>query len=117
EENLSVCPDCNHHYRIGADARATQLCDPDSFEALWEDIAPVDALNFTDRLDYKDRLKREQKKTGHKDALVCGKGFVKGRSVVLACMDFRFIMASMGSVVGEKITRCIELATETDSPL
>ena len=117
EHNLHVCPDCDYHYRIGADERVQQLCDPGSFEPLWEQLAPVDPLKFIDRIPYADRLKREQEKTGHNDAIVCGKGFIKGRGVVLACMDFRFIMASMGCVVGEKITRSIELALDTDRPL
>ncbi|QDU32988.1 Acetyl-coenzyme A carboxylase carboxyl transferase subunit beta [Poriferisphaera corsica] len=115
-ENLEVCPECDHHYRVGADQRIEQILDPSSFEPLWEDIGPVDALDFVDRIPYAERIEKEQTKTGHKDALICGKGFVKGRGVVIAVMDTRFMMASMGSVVGEKITRCIELATETDRP-
>ena len=117
EQNLHVCPDCDHHYRIGATARIQQLCDPDSFEPMWTDLAPVDALQFVDRKPYKERVAAEQKRTGQKDALRCGKAFIKGRGVVLAVMDNDFMMASMGSVVGEKITRSIELATETDRPL
>ncbi len=117
EQNLHVCTECEHHLRINADQRAEQLCDPDSFEPLWENLAPVDSLNFSDLKPYKDSLASDRKKTGHADALVCGKGFIKGRGVVLACMDFRFRGASMGSVVGEKITRSIELATELDLPL
>ena len=116
EENLSVCPECDLHYRIDGDTRIAQLVDPESFEELWVDLEPVDALKFSDLKPYKTRLVAEQKKTGHKDALRCGRAFIKGRSVVLAVMDTRFMMASMGAVVGEKITRCIELATETDRP-
>jgi len=117
EQNLHVCPECDHHYRIGADDRARQLCDPDSFEPLWEAYTSPDPLGFKDLKVYKDRLKAEQRKTGHKDAVVCGRGFIKGRGVVVACMDNRFMMGSMGCVVGEKITMAIELATETDRPL
>jgi len=117
EQNEHVCPECGHHYRIGADERIRQLCDTNSFEPLWEQVAPVDALQFADRMPYHQRLAREQEKTGHHDAIVCGQGFIKGRSVVLACMDFRFIMASMGSVVGEKVTRAAELAYQNDQPL
>jgi len=117
EQNLHVCTECDYHHRIGADERANQLCDSGSFEPLWQDIAPIDALEFVDLKPYKKRLVEEQKRTGHRDAVVCGKGFVKGRGIVLACMDNRFMMGSMGSVVGEKITRSIELATETDRPL
>lgn len=117
EQNLHVCPDCNHHYRIGANERAQQLCDPESFDPMWEDLQSVDPLNFVDLKPYHQRLKAERKKTGHHDALLAGHGFVKGRGIVLACLDHRFMMGSMGCVVGEKLTRSIELATELNQPL
>ena len=118
QQNLEVCPQCNYHFRIGADERVAQLCDPGSFEPLWEELAPVDALEFVDLKPYKDRLVKERDKAeGHRDALLAGRGYIKGRQVVLACMDCRFMMGSMGSVVGEKITRAIELAIESDHPL
>lgn len=117
ERNLHVCPECDYHHRIGADDRAALLCDPDSFEPMWDNLAPVDALNFVDLKTYRDRLVAEQKKSRHRDAVLCGKGFIKGRGVVLAIMDNKFMMGSMGSVVGEKITRAIELSVETDLPL
>ena len=117
EANQHVCPECGHHYRIGADERIKLLVDPGSFEPLWENLAPKDTLQFVDRKAYKDRIAAEQKKTGHKDALVAGKAFIKGRGVVLAVMNPEFMMASMGSVVGEKITRAIELATDLDRPV
>ncbi len=117
EQNLFVCPECEHHFRISANERANQLCDPGSFEPMWENLSPVDALDFVDRKSYADRLAAEQKKSGNRDALVAGKGFIKGRGIVLACMDPVFMMGSMGSVVGEKITRAIELATELDRPM
>ena len=116
EDHLHVCPQCDHHYRIDGDRRVEQLVDPGSFEPMWADLAPTDPLRFTDRVAYQKRLAEAQAKTGHKDALIAGKAFVKGRGVVLAVMDTRFSMASMGSVVGEKITRCVELATDTDKP-
>lgn len=116
EENLNVCPDCQHHFRIAGDERVTQLVDTGSFEPLWENLGPLDTLKFVDRIPYADRILAEQKKTGCKDALLCGRAFIKGRGVVLAVMDNRFMMASMGSVVGEKITRCIELATKENRP-
>ncbi len=112
EENLHVCPDCQHHFRIGGSERVEQLIDEGTFEPLWENVGPLDTLKFVDRIPYSERILAEQKKTGRKDALLCGKGYIKGRGVVLAVMDNRFMMASMGSVVGEKITRCIELATQ-----
>ncbi len=117
EQNLHVCPECDHHFRIDAEQRVEQLVDPGSFEPLWADLSPKDTLKFIDRIPYKDRIEAEQKKTGQKDALLAGRGFIKGRGVVLAVMDTRFMMASMGSVVGEKITRAIELGTKEDKPV
>jgi len=117
EENLHVCPDCQHHFRIGGDERVAQLIDEGTFEPLWENVGPLDTLKFVDRIPYADRIIAEQKKTGRKDALLCGRGYIKGRAVVLAVMDNRFMMASMGSVVGEKITRCAELALQENLAL
>ena len=117
EENLGVCPECRHHFRISARQRIEQLCDQGSFEEQMADYFPVDALNFTDRQAYKQRLRSLQKKTGLADAVVMGKGFVKGRPLILAAMDPNFMMGSMGSVVGEKITVAAELATELQLPL
>ncbi len=117
EQNAHVCPECEHHFRIGASQRIQQLCDPGSFEPMWEGLTAVDALGFRDRKTYKDRLRDEQARTGQRDALRAGRAFIKGRGVVLAVMDNDFMMASMGSVVGEKITRAIELATQEDRPL
>lgn len=116
-QNLHVCPDCDYHYRIDAIQRIEQLCDPGSFEPMWEDLAPRDMLGFKDRIPYKERLTSEQAKTGQKDAVQCGRAFIKGRGVALAVMDNRFMMASMGCVVGEKITRTIELGIETGLPV
>src|SRR5687768_9539909 len=117
EEALHVCPNCQHHFRIGARIRIEQLVDPGSFEEMFEDVEPSDPLKFTDKKPYKDRLAAEQKKTGNLDAVVCGKGFIKGRPIMLAVMDPDFMMGSMGSVVGEKITRTIETAADEKLPL
>jgi acetyl-CoA carboxylase carboxyl transferase subunit beta len=117
EEAMHVCPNCQHHFRVGARTRIEQLVDPGSFEEMFEDIEPADPLKFTDKKAYKDRLVSEQKKTGNRDAVVCGKGFIKGRPIMLAVMDPDFMMGSMGSVVGEKITRTIETAAEEKLPL
>jgi acetyl-CoA carboxylase carboxyl transferase subunit beta len=117
EQNLHVCPECDHHFRIDATTRIEQLVDPGSFEPLWTDLEPTDALSFIDRVSYADRLKKEQGKTGRRDAIQAGRAFIKGRGVVLAVMDNSFMMASMGSVVGETITRAIELATTEDKPM
>jgi acetyl-CoA carboxylase carboxyl transferase subunit beta len=117
EEALNVCPKCQYHFRISARKRIQQLVDPGSFEEMFEDVEPADPLEFVDKKPYEDRLKSEQAKTGNKDAVVCGKGFIKGRPIMLAVMDPEFMMGSMGSVVGEKITRTIETATEEKLPL
>jgi acetyl-CoA carboxylase carboxyl transferase subunit beta len=117
ENNLWVCPECEHHFRISADQRVRQLCDPESFEPFDEHIAPLDRLQFVDQKPYADRLRTAQHKTGHKDAIITGTGFIKGRKVILACMDFNFLGGSMGSVVGEKLTRAIEAASEHNLPL
>jgi acetyl-CoA carboxylase carboxyl transferase subunit beta len=117
EEALHVCPECQHHFRISARERIEQLVDPGSFEEMFDDIEPADPLKFVDKKTYKDRLKSEQVKTGEKDAVVCGKGFIKGRPIMMAVMDHKFMMGSMGSVVGEKITLTIEMAVEQRLPL
>src|SRR2546421_11373087 len=117
EEALHVCPECQYHFRVSARKRVEQLLDPGSFEEMFEDIEPTDPLKFTDKKAYKDRLKAEQLKTGNRDAVVCGKGFIRGRPIMLAVMDPTFMMGSMGSVVGEKITRTIEMAAEEKLPL
>lgn len=117
EENFGVCPECQHHFRIGAHQRIGQLCDQDSFEEQMANCFPVDALKFTDSQGYKQRLLNLQKKTGLADAVVMGKGFVKGRPLILVALDPNFMMGSMGSVVGEKIATAAELATELQLPL
>ncbi|HEY0007144.1 MAG TPA: acetyl-CoA carboxylase, carboxyltransferase subunit beta, partial [Tepidisphaeraceae bacterium] len=117
EENLNVCPACQHHFRISARTRVTQLCDPGTFEEMFTDIEPTDALNFVDKKAYVDRLKAEQLKSGERDAVLCGKGFIKGRPLMLSVMDPTFMMGSMGSVVGERLTRTIEAAAESKLPL
>jgi acetyl-CoA carboxylase carboxyl transferase subunit beta len=117
EEALHVCPNCQHHFRISARTRIEQLVDTGSFEERYADIEPLDALKFVDRKAYKDRLRDEQQKTGNRDAAVCGKGFIKGRPILMSVMDPTFMMGSMGSVVGEKITRTIEAAADEKLPL
>jgi acetyl-CoA carboxylase carboxyl transferase subunit beta len=117
EEALDVCPECQHHFRISARRRIEQLVDPASFEEMFADLEPMDPLKFVDKKAYKDRLKSEREKSGEPDAVVCGKGFIKGRPIMIAAMDPTFMMGSMGSVVGEKITRTIEAAAEGKLPL
>lgn len=117
EEALHVCPQCQYHFRIPARTRIEQIVDPGSFEEMFTDIEPADPIKFVDRKPYKDRLKEERLKAGNPDAVVCGKGFIKGRPIMVAVMDPEFMMGSMGSVVGEKITRTIEQAIEEKLPL
>jgi acetyl-CoA carboxylase carboxyl transferase subunit beta len=117
EGNLNVCPNCQLHLRVSARERIAQLADVGTFEEKFAGIAPVDTLGFVDKKSYKDRLRAEQKDTGEKDACVTGKAFIKGRPIVLAVMNPDFMMGSMGSVVGEKITLAIELATDEKLPL
>ena len=116
-EALHVCPECDHHARIDARTRIRQLVDPDTFEEFAADLRSTDPLNFKDRIPYKDRVKREQAKTGETEAIVVGRTFIRGRAVILGVMNPKFIMASMGAVVGEKVTRAIERAIEDNLPL
>ncbi|NOG55323.1 MAG: acetyl-CoA carboxylase carboxyltransferase subunit beta [Planctomycetes bacterium] len=115
--NHRVCPECGHHYRVGAAERIEQLCDPGSFEPVDESITSLNPLNFTDLKPYPARIEADRKRTGRPEAVLSGTGFIKGRRVVLAVLDLTFMMGSMGSVVGEKVTRAIESALEYDLPL
>jgi acetyl-CoA carboxylase carboxyl transferase subunit beta len=116
---LHVCPEpkCDHHFYLPAAQRIAQLLDEDSFEEWFTDIVPCDPLGFTDRIGYADRLAAEQAKTGMKDAAIVGRGFIRGRPVVFGVTDFAFMAGSMGSVVGEKLTRAVEEATRLQLPL
>jgi len=117
EERLMVCPECNYHYAISSQYRIELLTDKDSFVERHANLAPTDPLGFKDLQAYKDRLKRYQHLTGMKDAAVCGTATIEGYKTVLCVLDSRFLMASMGSVVGEKVTRAIEDALEFKLPL
>ncbi|MBD2056772.1 acetyl-CoA carboxylase, carboxyltransferase subunit beta [Oculatella sp. FACHB-28] len=109
--NQMVCPECDHHIRIFSDQRVQQLIDANTWKPLDENVAPVDPLKFRDRKPYGDRLRETQEKTGLTDAVQTGLGQLEGLPVGLGVMDFRFMGGSMGSVVGEKLTRLIERAT------
>lgn len=111
EANLNVCPECTHHFRIGATERVLQLADPETFQEMFTNLQPADPLKFKDLKSYRERLVAEQVKTGQIDAVRAGKCFIKGREAMLVCLDLTFMMGSMGSVVGETITRAIEAAT------
>jgi acetyl-CoA carboxylase carboxyl transferase subunit beta len=119
EARLNVCPEpgCGYHFYLPARERIRQLLDADSFEEWFTDLAPCDALGFKDRLPYAERLRAEQAKTSMPDAAVVGRGFIRGRPVVLGVTDFAFMAGSMGSVVGEKLTRAAEEATRLQLPL
>lgn len=114
---LGLCPECDHHFYVNANARIEQLLDEGSFEEWSAQMRSVDPLGFVDSKPYTERLKSEQKKTGLVDACVTGKGYLRGRPLVVAVTDSAFIMGSMGSVVGEKLTRAIEQATKLSLPL
>ncbi|MAT80513.1 MAG: acetyl-CoA carboxylase carboxyl transferase subunit beta [Phycisphaerae bacterium] len=117
ENNQRVCPECGHHFRLSAEERVQLLVDPGSFVAIDESMQSEDPLQFVDLKSYSDRLKATRAKTGKNEAVQCGTGFIKGRKVVLAIMDFTFLGGSMGSVVGEKIARAVEAASSEDLPL
>jgi len=117
ERNLSVCPKCDYHMRIGARARLDYFLDPDSQEEIGANLEPQDPLKFRDSKRYRDRLVQAQKKTGEKDALVAVKGNLKGRSVVACAFEFGFMGGSMGSVVGERFCRAAKVSAETRAPL
>jgi acetyl-CoA carboxylase carboxyl transferase subunit beta len=117
ENNLWVCPECQHHFRVNAEQRVKQLVDPDSFEPFNAEMASVDPLQFVDLKPYPTRIAEAREKTGQNEGVQTGVGFIKGRKVVLAVMDFSFLGGSMGSVIGEKIARAIEVAEDRDLPL
>lgn len=116
EDNLYVCPECHYHNRVSARVRIQQLVDPDTFEEFLPDLVSTDPLKFKDRLPYADRLREAREKTQETEAIVVGKAFIRGRPVILAVMNPYFIMASMGAVVGEKVTAAVERATDENIP-
>ena len=117
EKNDMVCPVCDYHFRINAKTRIKQLFDENSFEELFAEIKPGDPLEFTDTESYNDRLAKAHDKTGLNDAVITGIAAIKGNKVAAAVMDFDFMGGSMGSVVGEKVTRIIEKAIELRLPV
>jgi len=115
--NANVCPKCNYHFRIDAHERIKVLLDDGVFEEIDADISPIDALEFRDSKPYKKRIVEYQKRTGLKDAFISCVGTMGGRKVVLGVMEYGFMGGSMGSVVGEKVTRCAERALKDGVPL
>jgi acetyl-CoA carboxylase carboxyl transferase subunit beta len=116
ERNLRVCPKCEYHFRIDARTRIALLLDEEAPRELFTNISPTDPLNFRDTKRYRDRLKSYQQAVGERDAVVVVGGRIETIPVVLAVMEYRFMGGSMGSVVGEKITRGIERALEREVP-
>jgi len=117
EENLRVCPSCGHHFAMGASERIALLLDEGSFRETDASMSAVDPLGFKGVAAYEERLSTYRKKTGLVDAVITGSGVIGGVPVGLAVMDFSFLAATMGSVVGEKITRIIEASTKAKSPV
>jgi len=115
--NSNVCPKCNYHFRIGSRERLEMLLDDGKWEEFDTDISPTDALDFVDTKPYAKRIEQYQKKTGMRDALISCVGELDGRPVVCGMMEYGFMGGSMGSVVGEKVTRCAELALRDRMPL
>ncbi|HET7184931.1 MAG TPA: acetyl-CoA carboxylase, carboxyltransferase subunit beta [Terriglobales bacterium] len=117
DANLNVCPKCQRHFRLDARTRLAQLLDDGEYSTEDMTLASTDPLHFTDLKKYSDRLRKTQKDTGLKDAIINGRGKLNGRPVLVCSMEYAFIGGSMGSVVGEAITRAIERATDERVPL
>jgi acetyl-CoA carboxylase carboxyl transferase subunit beta len=117
ERNLNVCPECQYHFPVPARERIAQLLDTETFEEWYDGLLPADPLEFNDRRPYPERIEAEQRRTGLREAAVVGQGFIKGIRLVFGVTDSGFIMGSMGSVVGEKLTRAIEEATRQRLPV
>ena len=115
--NLSVCPRCQYHFRIGAMDRIAQLTDENSFTEIDASLVSTDSLKFFDTASYIHRLEEASRKSGLKDAIVTGTGTIKGKMVALGVMDFAHFGGSMGSVVGEKVARLVERALKNGLPL
>jgi acetyl-CoA carboxylase carboxyl transferase subunit beta len=117
EDNLNVCPKCDKHFRIDARARLAQLLDDNQYEVFDGNLVSTDPLKFADLKTYSSRLEQAQADTGLKDAVMNARGKLNGRPVIVSAMEYSFIGGSMGAVVGEMITRAIERATESKSPI
>jgi acetyl-CoA carboxylase carboxyl transferase subunit beta len=117
EENLNVCPKCDKHFRIDARTRLAQLMDDNQYAVVDADISSTDPLKFVDLKPYWSRLKQAQHDTGLNDAVINAHGKLMGRPVVVSVMEYAFIGGSMGAVVGEAITRAVERAADTRTPL
>lgn len=117
DQRLGVCPECDHHHYVSAAERIRQVLDDGTFEEWDAQVKPTDPLSFADRKKYADRLAAEQDRTGLSDAAITGCGMIRARRVAFGVTDSAFIMGSMGSVVGERLARLVERATEQELPL
>ena len=117
EKRLGVCPECDYHWYVPARQRIEQVLDEGTFEEWDADLEPADPLEFVDKIPYTQRLQEEQDRTGLREAAVVGTGTIRGRRVAFGVTDSAFIMGSMGSVVGEKLTRAVERAMQQQLPL
>jgi acetyl-CoA carboxylase carboxyl transferase subunit beta len=117
EDNLNVCPKCDKHFRIDAHTRLSQLLDDNKYETFDGNLVTTDPLKFVDLKPYSSRLRQAQHDTGLNDAVVNAAGKLSGRPVVVSAMEYSFIGGSMGAVVGEAITRAVERAADTRTPL
>jgi acetyl-CoA carboxylase carboxyl transferase subunit beta len=117
ERNLYVCPKCDHHMRIGARTRIETFLDPGTVTEIGARLAPLDPLRFKDSKRYRDRLAQAQRTTGEKDALVAASGELLGLPVVICAFEFRFMGGSMGSVVGERFVRAVNVSLSRRVPL
>jgi acetyl-CoA carboxylase carboxyl transferase subunit beta len=117
EDRKKVCTECQYHFTITPQERLDLMVDPGTFTELWADLASVDVLKFEGEVSYKKKLAAAEKETGQKDACVVGTGKIADREAVVGMTDSRFMMGSMGSVLGEKVTRAFELATEKKLPV
>src|SRR5438067_13912859 len=117
EENVNVCPKCGKHFRIDARTRLAILFDDGEYETFHDNLASTDPLKFVDLKPYSERLKRAQQETGLNDAVINARGKLNGRDVIISAMEYTFIGGSMGTVVGEMITRAIEESLATRHPL
>jgi acetyl-CoA carboxylase carboxyl transferase subunit beta len=117
EKRLNVCPECEYHFYVSARERIEQVLDEGTFDEWDADLLPTDPLGFRDKKPYAERLIDEQQRTGLSDAALTGTGMIRARRVAFGVTDSAFIMGSMGSVVGERLTRLTERATEYGLPL
>ncbi len=117
DANLNVCPKCQRHFRVDARTRLAYLLDDGEYETRDDNLSSTDPLQFTDLKKYSDRLRKAKKDTGLNDAVLTGRGKLEGRTVIVSALEYAFIGGSMGAVVGEAITRAVEIATTERTPL